>query len=219
MAEKKSVKKENKKVKENLDKEDSEQKEISKKQNKQLRNILIMVGVVLLIVVAIVIIGKSATKFNYDGVKFTMAKEGSIMFYATGLPIQYQGQLRTYNFYLRNDARKLDVPFNGTLDLKSNAVLNMENDFNCEGKGIIGLQNLLNLYKFIGINVIRDTNATCDPEAKYTYIQILEGNSTRIDQVGQSCYNVYISNCEILEGTEKLMIETLVKVNEAIPKK
>jgi hypothetical protein len=92
----------------------------------------------------------------------------------------------------------------------------MEKDFKCEGKGIIAIQNLLNLYKFIGITVMSDENATCDPEAKYTFIQILEGSETKIEQTGQSCYNIYINNCEILEGTEKLMIETFANVNKAI---
>jgi hypothetical protein len=221
---KKSVKKEKKKtskdkeVKKNKE-EDSEKKEINKRQNKQLRNILIMIGVVILLIVAIVIIGKSATKFTYNGVKFKMMKEGNLMFYATSLPVQYQGEMRDYNFYLRNDARKLEVPFNGTLDLKSNAVLNMEKEFNCGGKGVISIANLMKLYQFIGINVMSDKNATCDPEAKYTFIQILEGNETKIEQTEQSCYNIYINNCEILEGTEKLMIETLVKVNEGLPNK
>ena len=145
-----------------------------------------------------------------------MVKEGNLIFYRTELPTMYLGKLTGYSFYLRNDAKKLEVPFNGELDLKSNAVLNMEQEFNCEGKGVIAIANLIKLYQFIGINVISDENASCDPEARYTYIYILEGNETRIEQTGQSCYNVYINNCEILEGTEKLMIETLVKVNEAL---
>jgi hypothetical protein len=204
------------KQKKSVKKSQKEVKPYDKKQNAILRNILIAIGIVLLLILGIFLIGKNATKFNYEGVKFTMVKEGNIMFYSTSLPVMFQGNLRDYNFYLRNDARKLNVPFNGTLDLKSNAVLNMEKDFKCEGKGIIAIQNLLNLYKFIGINVVSDKNATCDPNAKYTFIQILEGNETKIDQTGQSCYNIYINNCEILEGTEKLMIETLIKVNEGI---
>jgi predicted nucleic acid-binding Zn ribbon protein len=206
--------KENKKIEKKS--EDISKKDENKIQNRQLRNILIFVGIIALLIVAIVIIGKSATKFTYRGVEFDMVKEGDLMFYATSLPVQYQGETRDYNFYLRKDARKSEVPFNGTLDLKSNAVLNMEKDFTCGGIGIIAIQNMLNLYKFIGINVMSDENASCDTEAKYTFIQILEGNETKIEQFGQSCYNVYVNNCEILEATEKLMIETLVKVNDAV---
>jgi len=39
---------------------------------------------------------------------------------------------------------------------------------------------------------------------------------TKIEQFGTACYDIYIKNCEILEGTERFMFETLVKVNEAL---
>jgi hypothetical protein len=216
---KKTTKKENVKkgnLKKSEVKEKTPEKKVNKKHNRQLRNILISIGIAALIIVAIVVAGKSATKFTYNGVKFEMVKEGDILFYRTALPTVYQGQLTEYSFYLRNDARKLEVPFNGKLDLKSNAVLNMKSDFNCGGKGVIAVANLLKLYQFIGIKVVGDENATCDPEARYTFIQILEGNETKIEQTGQSCYDIYINNCEILEGTERFMIETFVKVNNVI---
>jgi len=218
MANKKNGVKEKKAVKKSEDKPISkkEEEKVNKNYNKILINVFVIIGVIALVIIGIFLIGKSATKFTYQGVKFQMVKEGDLIFYSTALPVMYEGALRDYNFYIRNDARKLNVPFNGTLDLKSNAVLNMEQDFKCDGKGLIGVANLLKLYKFIGINVISDKNATCDTEARYTFIQILEGSETKIEQTGQSCYNLYVSDCEILEVTEKLMIETLVNVNKAI---
>ena len=163
------------------------------------------------------IIAQSVKTFEYKDLNFEIVQEGDIIFYRTSLPTMYQGQLTEYSFYLRNDARKLNVPFNGNLDLKSDAVLNMESDFNCEGKGIIAIANLLKLYQFIGINIIADENATCDSEARYTFIQILGGPETKIEQTGQSCYDIYINDCGILEGTERLMIETLNKVRSVTP--
>ena len=195
--------------------EEIDEKEIEKKHSKLLRNVLITLSMVFLLIVAIVLVGKSATKFTYEGVKFEMVKEGNLMFYRTELPTTYQGKLTGYSFYLRNNAKELEVPFKGELRLKSNAVLNMEEDFNCEGKGVIAVANLIKLYKFLEINVMSDKNATCDSESRYTFIQILNGEETKIEQVGESCYNLYVYDCEILEVTEKLMIETFVKVNEA----
>jgi len=99
MVNKKEVKK---KKKEEISEEISK-KEDNKRQNKILRNVLIITGMIFLLIAAIVIIGKSATKFTYEGVKFEMVKEGDLMFYATSLPVNYQGEMRNYNFYLRND--------------------------------------------------------------------------------------------------------------------
>lgn len=223
MANKKEVKEKKKKEEKS---EEISKKEDNKRQDRILRNVLIVTGMIFLLIAAIVIIGKSATKFTYEGVKFEMIKEGDLIFYATSLPVDselkvvedknYEGQIRDYNLYLRNDPRKLEIPFEGDLYLKKNTVLNLEKDFKCEGKGIIGLQNLLILYRLLEINIVSDENATCDDKTRYTFIQILEGNETKIEQTGESCYEVYINNCEILEATEKLMIETLIKVNAAI---
>jgi hypothetical protein len=204
--------------KEEEKKEKDKLEEQIKNQNKILKGVLFVIGFVILIIVAWVIIAQSVRTFEYKHLEFEIVQEGDIIFYRTGLPTIYQGQLTEYSFYLRNDARKLEnqVPFNAELDLRSNAVLNMESDFNCEGKGVIAIANLLKLYQFIGINVITDQNATCDPESKYTFIQILEGPETKIEETGSSCYNIYIHDCEILEGTERFMIETLDLVESTL---
>jgi hypothetical protein len=143
--------------------------ESPKKFNKQLRNILITMVFVFLTIVLTFLIVKSTTKFTYNGVKFEMIKEGNLILYKTSIPVIYRGEIRDYNFYLRNDARKLNVPFNGELSLRKNAVLNMEKDFKCDGKGIIGVANLVNLYQISEIKIIRDENASCDNEGRYTY--------------------------------------------------
>jgi len=126
------------------------------------------------------------------------------------------GKNAEYNFYLRNDPRKLDegVSFNGNLSLAQNLVLNSTEDFNCDGFGIIATANLVNLYKVSGINVIKDQNATCDSEGRYAFINLQKGSETRIDKVGPACYNVNISNCEILEATERLMLESFIEINK-----
>jgi hypothetical protein len=220
--EKKDEKVEETKVEEPEKKEEQTEKEKEKQikhQNNILKGMLIIVGVIVVIIVAWFVIAQSVRTFEYKDLDFEIVQEGELIFYRTGLPTMYQGQLTEYSFYLRNDARDLDksVPFTGVLDLKSTAVLNMESDFSCEGKGVIAVANLLKLYKFVDVDVLSDENATCDPESRYTFIQILEGNETKIEMTGQSCYNIYINNCEILEGTERMMIETLNKVRSVTP--
>jgi hypothetical protein len=213
----KQQKKEEPEKKESKKDKEQEKKDLEKQikhQNNILKGILVILGVIILGIIAWVVISKNVSTFEYKDLEFEIVQEGDLIFYRTGLPTMYQGQLTEYSFYLRNDARKLDekVPFQGVLDLKSQAVLNLENEFNCEGKGVIAVANLLKLYQFIGIEVMADQNATCDEEARYTYIEIVEGEETKIETTGQSCYTIYINDCEILEGTERMMIETLNKV-------
>jgi hypothetical protein len=214
-------KKENPK-KEKIEKEVEEKikQEQIKQQNNILKGVLIIIGAIILLIIVWFIISQSVRTFGYSILDFEVVQEGELIFYRTSLPVVYQGQPTEYNFYLRNDARKLEkkVDFKGNLNLKNTLVLNLEQDFNCEGKGVIAIANLLKLYEFVGIKVITDKNATCDEESRYTFIQILEGSETKIQQTGPSCYDIYINNCEILEATERMMIETLIKVKETIPK-
>ena len=66
----------------------------------------------------------------------------------------------------------------------------------------------------VGTKVIRDENATCDSEGRYMYINLKSGDKTKIEQSGNACYDILINNCEILEGTERFMVETFAKLNE-----
>ena len=48
------------------------------------------------------------------------------------------------------------------------------------------------------------------------FVKLQEANKTSIEQVGPACYNININNCEILEGTERFMIETFVEINKKL---
>lgn len=193
----------------------------SKKQVAQENRILknLFFGIFLIILVGLLLwrgIG-SISELEYEGVDFKMVKEGQILLYNTALPVIYNGQKVRYNFYLRNDPRKLSkISFEGNLVFKDNMVINSTEDFHCEGRGIIAVANILNLYEVIGTKVIKDESATCDSQGRYVYLNILPGNETRVEQFGPACYNIYINDCEILEGTERFMLETFVELQEII---
>ena len=190
-----------------------------KKENRILRNLLITLVGLILVFLIIFLISNLISNFDYKGTKFQMVKEGSLLFYRTGFPVIHNGSEATYNIYIRNDPRKLeDVPFIGNISLKDNMVLNASQDFHCDGRGIIAVANFLKLGIF-GINIIKDNNATCDSNGLYTFIYLKDGNKTRVEQFGPSCYYLYINNCEILEVTEKFMVETFVKVNNEVKNK
>ncbi len=198
-------------------KEEVPSQEQIKKENKIFKNIIIiMVGFALMFFSVYMIIN-SMKHFDVNGVKFEIVKEGKLILYKTYLPVMYNGTAASYNFYLRKDPRTLKtMPFNGNLLLESNMVVNMTNSLNCDGDGIIGLANIVNLYKVLDVNVIKDENASCDATGRYMYLNILEGNETKVEQFGLRCYNIYANNCQILKGTEKFMLETLIRANRVL---
>lgn len=192
-------------------------KEQIRSQNRILRNFLIGVGILIATVFLIMFIFNSINNFEYKGVNFETVREGDLLLYRTSLPVIYQGQKTSYNFYLRNDPRELkEIPFQGELNLRDNLVINSTEDFNCQGDGIIAIANLINLYKISGINVLKDENATCDAGGRYMFVRLQPGNETSIEKFGPACYNININNCEILEGTERFMIESFVEINKLV---
>jgi len=193
----------------------------SDSQNKTLRNILIGIGIVSFLFLLVVFFVNSVRHFEYRNVNFNIVKEGNLILYQTSIPVKYSDKTTgktidtDYNFYLRNDPRKLDkIPFNGEVILSNNIVINSSGNFNCNGDGIIGVANLVKLYELFGTNVIKDPNATCDQQGRYMFVQMQSGETTNVEKTGPICYTININNCEILKATEKLMIEVFVKYNE-----
>lgn len=209
---------------EEIDKKISTKEQV-KKESKIFRNVVIlMIGFIFMfsVIYGIKVLSNS---FEIGGVNFQVDKtalSGKTL-YRTSLPVSDKNEMTgkvisaNYNFYLRTDPRDLEsIDFNGDIMLKKNMVLNITKDFNCDGDGIIGVANLLNLYKIIGTNVIKDENASCDKTGKYAYLTITEGDETNIEQVGPACYTIYVKDCEILGATEKFMLETFIETNKKI---
>ncbi len=201
-----------------------EEKAPSKEQIKKEKKIFIgivvvMIGSALMFLVVYKIIDYT-NNFEVEGVKFEVIKMGSLTLYKTSLPLIYQGGKADYNFYLRTDPRLLkSVELSGGLSIRENMVINMSNDFNCNGDGVIAIANLLNLYRIMGTEVIKDENASCDELfGRYVFLNIKEGDETGIVEYGLkgACYNLNVNNCGILKATEKFMLETLIEANKKI---
>ena len=208
-------KKEIAKVKEDVEKVSRDELE---KQNKTLKNIFIGLGVFVVVIVVVALLISSVRYFDYEGLRFNVVKEGEIVFYNAVFPI-YDGvtgkNIVDYNVYMRNDPRKLeDVVFDGEVVLRKNTVLNSTADFNCDGDGMIAVGNLVQVFERFGTNVVKDPNVGCDAQGGgHVFIQIREGDETSIEQFAPTCYNFYVSDCEILEVTEKFIVDLLVKAN------
>lgn len=202
-----------------------------KEQNNILKNIFIIFSLVIVGFLLFLVISKSMNNFEYKGVKFEIVKfcdagPPCLVTYKTSLPVKVTGDnilLTTkdkktddYNFYLRNDPRKSDLDFNDTILFRNLMVLNFTDPFICEGKGAIAAANLIQLYNILGINFVADENATCGSSNMYTLVKVVPGSKTKIENPWPACYTITIKDCEILEGTEKFMIETLVEVNKIL---
>lgn len=196
--------------------EESASKEQIKKQNDQLKIILIVLaGLIAFIILALVALKMIRTVY-YENVKFEIVQEGELIFYNTKIPLynEYDEKYADYNFYLRTNPKDLkQIPFEGELDLKKGYTINLTKEFGCSGYGAIAFANLMKQYEVSGITFINDKNASCDNLNRYVYYEIKEGNETKIVQRANStCYDVYVKECEIIPATEKLMAETFVKV-------
>jgi len=178
--------------------------------------VLIGIGIVIVFFLASYFIIASLSSFKYEGVKFERVKEGSLLLYKTSIPVLYQGQIKDYNFYLRNDPRELEgIGFDGKINLMKNVVINMSEDIKCDGDEVIGVVNLRNLYDILGADVIKDPNASCDSSGMYMFLQIQENNVTNIEQVGPACYNINLADkCDILKVAEKFMVETFIEFDK-----
>jgi hypothetical protein len=207
-------------------KKNLQKKEKNKEREKQniiMKNFSIWIAVVIVAFVLFFIIMNETAKIRYDGLVFEMEKMGQLTLYKTTLPLYRNGsKIADYNFYLRTNPNELKkVPFNGNISVKSRVVFNPNDELKCDGDDVIGVGNIIhNLYGYLNISAaIRDENATCDELGRYTFVNVTVANVTEINQIGNSCYEIKVANCEILKGTERYMLEALVRIKKSIDEK
>ncbi|MBI3622834.1 hypothetical protein HY212_02000 [Candidatus Pacearchaeota archaeon] len=204
-------------MEENNNTDIEKQKLEEKRYDKIVLNLFLFLGVLVLFFGIWMFISYKQTHFTYQGVDFAKVKE--IAPYRTILKLSYSSGITgnavknvEHSFYLRNDPRELEkIPFDGNISKKSIMVFNSKEDFNCNGDGIIGVQNLALLYQALGSKVIKDNNASCN-DKEYMLIKIERGNETKIQQIGNACYVMDINSCEILKATERFMTKTFVEL-------
>jgi len=205
--------------------EEEEKKEdiedIKEKEKKQLRSVLFMIGFLVVLFLGIFFLMNASKQFNYKGVDFEVMREGRLILYRTDLPVKITdgvtGQVinTDYNIFFRTDPRKLEnVPFDGKINIKRDMIMNFTENFNCDGYGVIAIANMMNLFDLLKISAVKNDSLGCNTQSKYTFLRLQAGNETGIDQVHTNCYDLTINNCEILEVTERYLLELLVKINE-----
>jgi hypothetical protein len=185
-------------------------------ESKIFRNIILTILLIAVVIGFIVILNNTSKTFTVDGVKYTIVQQGQLTLYNTWIPVTYNGSIRQYNFYLYSDPRTTQkaIPFNGSINIvpHSSIVLNITGNLNCNGDGIIAVANLNTLYGLIG-TVTKDSNATCDPLGRYTFINIQNSSEASIQEIGPACYNINVNNCNILASTERYMTQTFATIH------
>ena len=196
-------------------KEEFENERSENQENKILKMIFSIVGVVVLLIAGIYFYTQSQINFTYKNIEFQKTKIGEIDFYETKtLATADDGSL--FGFRLRTKPSVLEnIPFENVDELrlmKVNGYTYEDNKtFDCEGDGVIAMANLQRLFSKQGMSVLRDPNSGCDSEGRYNYFTLKYGSATEINEIGPNCYEIVIqgndAQCQILPATEKLMVE------------
>lgn len=187
-----------------------------KNYNKILGGFLIIFAAIAIIWIAAYYISNHWGDFEYQGVEFDQMKQGDLTFYHTSFLTTIEGKLYNYNVYLRNDPRELDE--NIKLDevgWKQMIIINLSRNYpECDSSDTIALANFNQILGAMGARVGKDPEAGCDSEGRYMYLAIGDGNETKITKMDEACYNLEFKDCEIIEVTERLIVNALVLHNE-----
>ncbi len=181
------------------------------KENKILRNILIFLGIIIVAILVWIYLHNKINTVEYDGVKFDVLDENGVTFYHTTFPNKING--KEYNVYLRNSPKETSqIEFKGKVLLSKMVVINGGNDFRCDGDGVIAVANVNQIFRDgLGATIITDPEAKCDEMGRYTLINIVNGTGNEVKQIGVSCYEIQVKDCEILPSTERFILE-MIKV-------
>jgi hypothetical protein len=190
-----------------------------KRQNVLIRNTIIFLGVIMAAFVLFFAVMNSFNSFKYNGVDFQINKEAvkGATLYQTSVPVIYQGQNMTYNFYLREDPRELEamVPVNGSIDFRKNMILDVTTEnLYCNGDWNYFQLQLSKVGIFDVKLSAKNDSVKYEPSQDYMFMTINEGNKTGINQIDGNHYEINISNCEDAAAADRILLEAIVKYYE-----
>ena len=195
-----------------------------KEQDKILKKIFIVLVVILVGFAGVIGIMNYLNYFEYREVDFEMDKNEikGVTLYRTVIPVLYNNQSADYNFYLREDPRKLDeaISMKDEIIFRKNMVLEVKTDnLFCGGDWNYFKLQMANIEIF-NINVmVKNNSLKYLPADDFMFIIINEGEKTEIKQIQENAYEFNINNCEIAAMADKFLLETIVKYNEIYNKK
>lgn len=207
-----------------MSKKTSKHKE--RKLERELLGVLIFLGVIIVVFLLASAYFKSLNTFEYEDLTFSKQRIGEIQVFHHSYYIKLQnGALALYNFYIRTDPRENHVPIIGKSNLMSPGSVvylsvNSEGLQECRyGPLAVGslssfitdnqMRVIAGNLNFWDAGLNRDLWATCENKPGNKVIEILKANETKVTIDG-NCYRVEVANCEILEATEKLEVQSLL---------
>ena len=200
-------------------------KVVKKESNKEVYWMIGVLVVMLITFLSFSAIFKSFHTFDYEGLTFTREKFGEIPVYHYYYYYNYLGDIFQYNLYLRNDPRENDIPVDGKIEFSSirpvYISVNGHKLIQCEqsniavaGVSAFFTNNLVET-RSATPNIIesqyrRITYADCENMPNDQVVVITSGEESKIETTGDSCYTITIANCEILDATEKFIVQTII---------
>lgn len=206
------------------------------KQNKQILWALVLMLSVIVIIVAVPFITQNYfNKFIYISLDFQKTQLGDLIFYSTKIPLANKRAQITgmYSMNFREDPRDLeyiDVKIPGeTIFFKKDKIvyITLDKDIGeCEDSAI-AMINLAGFIKdFAGFNVSSgftdETYAnesgfdyvTCKNHPNNTVITVKSGSTTQIRKYEDRCYSLTYSECDVNEISERFILLILEKYME-----
>ena len=201
----------------------------SKKERKLERELLYIVGFVVLLVIVFLIASSIFERFNrveYEGLIFTKERFQDIPVFRTYYYFRApDNQLIQYNLFVRNDPRTNDVPIEGDpIKYNSrNVYVTLDTSYlrDCEDTVI----SIASLTRFLNDNQLNvksgnmdfteaaihnQEHITCENSPDSEVIQVSRGDSTKIEINGM-CKSISVGeDCRILEAIEKFEIHSFL---------
>lgn len=196
---------------------------------KELLGVLGFLAVLVIVFVVASAFFKSLNYFEYEGLTFSKQKVGEIEVFHHQYYVQTPAGLALYNFYIRNDPRENDVPVIGESNLMNPGSvvylsINSEGLQECKyGPLAVGslssfitdnqMRVIAGNLNFWDAGLNKDLWATCANKPGNKVIEILKGNETKLS-IQENCYRIEVADCEILEATEKLELESILNAKK-----
>lgn len=205
-------------------------------QNKQLRNILLIMGAVILIGIMSYMITLSLANPEYRGLKFNKVTQGDVDFYVVKIPAinPLTGEVESYyNMNIRNNPKDLDeINYTGRTKLLKDVTISVDQSIaeKCD-YWIVGASELSGLLVEANFRVkaashnydyAKENNmtyATCYDANNQTVIVLQEaleknGEKTSITETVPNCYIINIAQCQTLQALERMMVEIAVSASK-----
>lgn len=183
---------------------------------------------------------KSLKNFEYQGLTFQKVKVGELPFYyyyyyteknpdSGTITGQVSGEgYHRINLYLYNDPRNLKVPVEGEIDYTDRDLtiffsVDARDLYQCKYYGVATTNLILfltgNQFSVEPASPIKEIaeeagvpHITCENRPRNMVIELREGLETKITRKSETCYEITVNNCEVLEAVEKFMVQSLVDV-------